>query len=598
MTGLEFEKHCAKILKKSGYHNVQVTKSSGDYGVDVLASKRGHKYAIQCKYYKDTVGNSAVQEVVAGMRYYDCDRSIVMTNSTFTKSAKQLAAANNVELWENVKGSPKQDLKKDILICLLLGIAYEFWLFLKGHPIALGISIGLLIAGIVFVIVYKILTRKVGQEESVETEAGDELPLEELRTIWSEIMGDEIKEQLTVIDEYACDAVMLVSYYGELSVSKLQQMLNVEQKRAKRLIRILKKLKLIERKENEPDLWKLRETEDILGNLDADEQERETLSEDGMMIDDKIKQVLMEEDMLYEAVECVVSERQATIPMLQTRLRIGYNRAATLLEMMEERGIVGPQEGSCPRQVLLTEDELECLDIEISDEYLQKKYVVDDDDRGNAIREGKHSKKTMAEDDIVPYSPKAYEELSKLSNMLVEKSSDEVFDLTIRMLNQNYSLSDLQIMLIDSTGLYNNMDHLLIPVLNDANKIETAFGWACAEMNARYKTLSEIQCTDFRSYNDSVKEDERLPNIFIIVSELYSFPEIEGELKSNLMELLMKGKRVGVFSLFFTRLNSKNFKLKEIGALLKVIDSSDYKQSLKKKGKSYKGKHEKLHSPN
>ena len=44
--------------------------------------------------------------------------------------------------------------------------------------------------------------------------------------------------------------------------------------------------------------------------------------------------------------------------MLQRRFRIGYNRAARIVDMMEERQIVGPQDGSRPRQVLITEEDL------------------------------------------------------------------------------------------------------------------------------------------------------------------------------------------------------------------------------------------------
>ncbi len=65
--------------------------------------------------------------------------------------------------------------------------------------------------------------------------------------------------------------------------------------------------------------------------------------------------------LLQEAIETVVSAKQASVSMLQRRFRIGYNRAARIVDMMEARGIVGPSEGSKSRQVLMTEAELQAL---------------------------------------------------------------------------------------------------------------------------------------------------------------------------------------------------------------------------------------------
>ncbi len=53
-----------------------------------------------------------------------------------------------------------------------------------------------------------------------------------------------------------------------------------------------------------------------------------------------------------EAIELVLETRQASISMLQRRLRVGYNRAARMIEMMEHQGIVGPSDGVKPREVL------------------------------------------------------------------------------------------------------------------------------------------------------------------------------------------------------------------------------------------------------
>jgi S-DNA-T family DNA segregation ATPase FtsK/SpoIIIE len=54
-----------------------------------------------------------------------------------------------------------------------------------------------------------------------------------------------------------------------------------------------------------------------------------------------------------EAVAVVTETRQASISMIQRRLRVGYNRAARMIEIMEKEGIVGPADGSRPREILV-----------------------------------------------------------------------------------------------------------------------------------------------------------------------------------------------------------------------------------------------------
>ena len=96
-SGEQFEDYLYYIYKDMGY-KVKKTASTGDYGVDLILYNQDEKIALQAKRYKKRVGVSAVQQVVAGMSYYDCDRSIVVTNSFFTAPAINLADKNNVEL--------------------------------------------------------------------------------------------------------------------------------------------------------------------------------------------------------------------------------------------------------------------------------------------------------------------------------------------------------------------------------------------------------------------------------------------------------------------------------------------------------------------
>lgn len=117
MDGHQFEYFCAEVLSKNGYQNVEVTKGSGDQGIDVLAEKDGIKYAVQCKCYSSDIGNKAVQEAFSGKTFYNCHVAVVLTNRYFTTSAKELAEKNSVLLWDRDK--------LNFFICQANGISYS-----------------------------------------------------------------------------------------------------------------------------------------------------------------------------------------------------------------------------------------------------------------------------------------------------------------------------------------------------------------------------------------------------------------------------------------------------------------------------------------
>jgi S-DNA-T family DNA segregation ATPase FtsK/SpoIIIE len=65
-----------------------------------------------------------------------------------------------------------------------------------------------------------------------------------------------------------------------------------------------------------------------------------------------------DEELYKQAVEVIKTTRRASTSMLQRRLRIGYNRAARIMELMEEKGLVGPENGAQPREILSDLDKL------------------------------------------------------------------------------------------------------------------------------------------------------------------------------------------------------------------------------------------------
>ena len=81
-----------------------------------------------------------------------------------------------------------------------------------------------------------------------------------------------------------------------------------------------------------------------------DDEEGGDASEDGDMGDD--------EELYAQAIDVLKSTKRASTSMLQRRLRIGYNRAARIMDLMEQKGVVGPENGSSPREILVDLDAL------------------------------------------------------------------------------------------------------------------------------------------------------------------------------------------------------------------------------------------------
>lgn len=100
MDGHAFENWCADLLRKIGFSDVQITQGSGDQGIDVLATKDGIHYAIQCKCYSSDLGNKPIQEVNTGKVIYHCQIGAVMTNRYFTVGGKAAAEATGTLLWD------------------------------------------------------------------------------------------------------------------------------------------------------------------------------------------------------------------------------------------------------------------------------------------------------------------------------------------------------------------------------------------------------------------------------------------------------------------------------------------------------------------
>ncbi|PDY26990.1 restriction endonuclease [Bacillus cereus] len=124
MDGRQFEFFLEALFIKLGY-KAAVTNGSHDFGADLIF-KGKNKIVIQAKRYgfKNKVGIKAIQEIYAAKAFYKANEAWVITNSTYTSSAKQLARACNVKLLDRsslqefiVQVNPEQkpaDIRKSV----------------------------------------------------------------------------------------------------------------------------------------------------------------------------------------------------------------------------------------------------------------------------------------------------------------------------------------------------------------------------------------------------------------------------------------------------------------------------------------------------
>jgi S-DNA-T family DNA segregation ATPase FtsK/SpoIIIE len=93
----------------------------------------------------------------------------------------------------------------------------------------------------------------------------------------------------------------------------------------------------------------------VQAQIDRAAREDAEEDEDGDEADEDLGD---DEDLYNQALDVLKSTKRASTSMIQRRLRIGYNRAARIMDLMEEKGIVGPENGSSPREILVDLDSL------------------------------------------------------------------------------------------------------------------------------------------------------------------------------------------------------------------------------------------------
>ncbi len=96
-------------------------------------------------------------------------------------------------------------------------------------------------------------------------------------------------------------------------------------------------------------------SEDVMAQIEKAAEEKNSNGKKGDHED--VAEVSEYDELLPQAVDVIFDTKQASVSMLQRRLKLGYSRAARIVDQIEELGVIGPFEGSKPRQILITKDQ-------------------------------------------------------------------------------------------------------------------------------------------------------------------------------------------------------------------------------------------------
>lgn len=103
MNGTQFEEYCREILKQRQFSNLEITQDSGRQGIDIIGYDDSKRVGFQCKKCSEEVGYQVVLGAYTGQVHYHLDEVYIITNSFFTKSAKELAKTTGIQLLDRTR---------------------------------------------------------------------------------------------------------------------------------------------------------------------------------------------------------------------------------------------------------------------------------------------------------------------------------------------------------------------------------------------------------------------------------------------------------------------------------------------------------------
>jgi DNA segregation ATPase FtsK/SpoIIIE-like protein len=289
------------------------------------------------------------------------------------------------------------------------------------------------------------------------------------------------------------------------------------------------------------------------------------------------------DELFKSAVEVTVQYDRCSASLLQRRLGIGYARAARLIDQLETAGVLGPAEGSTPREVLIrsvdeilgeggnkskTEDE-NVLDV-------SQNYKVPTNIKLSRVESpawGKQLSEVVDSSDFKDLEPEypillGYDDESKLNktclaeveNLIItgnpQSKKENWLDTILVSLLLKYPPQELRLILIHPNhyfDLYNGIPHLLSPSITDFRMSVSALKWLQAEIGRRKKMFAQAGVRGFEEYTKLPNVD-LLPRILTVI-----FCEwVDVETTDSMKWITSTGLETGTYLFIITnRMNDK-----------------------------------------
>ena len=278
------------------------------------------------------------------------------------------------------------------------------------------------------------------------------------------------------------------------------------------------------------------------------------------------------DEYFIEAGKFIIEKDKASIGIIQRIFKIGFNRAMRIMDQLGEAGVVGPEEGTKPRRVLMSLEEFERL--------IEENTPNDTQEESGNIEEVPIDTEWFLKDRLnidTDYLNDG-DMLKKFKNIIIPSAQNDLQIEFINKLLKYNSPETMRLILIDDSiinySTYDGVPQLLIPIVTDGKKIDAVVSWCISEFEYRIRRFVEYGVKNIDSFNEKRVEKGETPcqRIICIINEAKEFFD---RTSKPLERLFMNSNMVGIYFILFSRFSLKGLSLGIIGELIEAFTDTD-----------------------